>query len=167
MSIEAEFIVNLGPYEHVKLMLSDDNLMSIYGDSKEPFDEWLGDYHASLKAAVLYGRDRALLNVSLAAGIEQAKAGETHDLGDFSKHPEDAPEEAQEDPVELLKEELGATVLEVREKPADVPSSPAKDRPWSKKPAAKKVKEWEKAPAEEPEPAKVKKNAAAASEWDF
>lgn len=154
MSIEAEFIVNLGPYEHVKLTFKVDGVDDLFADMgwlDEGRREALGDYHASLKAAILYGRDRALNAVR--------QAGETIK--------EDDSREAQEDPVELLKEELGATVLEVREEPVEAPSSPSTGRPWSKKPAAKKVKEWEKAPAEEPEPSKVKKNAAAASEWDF
>ena len=200
MSIEAEFIVNLGPYEHVKVTLSGENLSRTLMETAPdmPFGEALGDYHASLKAAVFYGRDKALLDVRLAAGIEQAKAGETKDLGDFSHHlrddPEEAqplfrqvegedlpngnvafkvhqgepltplvdvPEEAQEDPVKLLTEELGATVLEVREKPAEAPSSPSTDRPWKSKPAAKKKKAWEsEAPAAKPEPTK-------SDDWDW
>lgn len=241
MSVEAEFIVNLGPYEHVKVTLSGDDLTDAMKGGLDSVGEALGDMHASLKAAVLYGRDKALLDARLEAGIEQAKAGETKDLGDFSHHLEGGPEEAQplfkqvegedlpngnvafkvhqgepltplvdvpeegqgvassseeattkpaeqalEDPVKLLTEELGAIVLEVTEKPQEGPSSPsglrangsepdAPARPWKNKPAAKKTKAWEDPVTEGPDATpeesvtatKAARKAATASDWDW
>lgn len=171
MSIEVEFIVQTEAFQHVKLTLSGSDLAEARDESPAmTFEEWMGDYWASMKAGVLYGRDKALLNAKLAAGIEQAKAGQTHDLGDFSRHLEDDPETAHEGAVEALKEGLGATVLGEEEKPAEGPSSPSlgeiaemmveadakPKRPWDKKPAAKKSA----AP-------KAAAKTEAKSDWDF
>lgn len=187
MSIEAEFIVQTESFQHVKVTVRGENVGDLFtqmASITEGHREILGDYWASLKAAVLYGRDKALLDARLAAGIEQAKAGETKDLGDFSQ--EEDPEEGQEDPVKLLTEELGAIVLEVTEKPQEGPSSPsglrangsepdAPARPWKNKLAAKKTKAWEDPVTEGPDATpeesvtatKAARKAATASEWDW
>lgn len=174
MSVSAEFIVNLGPYEHVKLTLSDDNLMSIYGDSKESFEEWLGDYHASLKAAVLYGRDQALRVLDAAEWERSGKPVKASPPESIPLVVEDDPETALEGAVEALAEGLGATVLGEEEKPSEAPSSPS-SRPWKNKPKAKKQQPWEDpiqdGPDATPEEAvaatKAARKAAAASDWDF
>jgi len=204
VSIEAEFIVNLGPYEHVKVTLSGENLSRTLMETAPdmPFGEALGDYHASLKAGVLYGRDKALEAVGETVFENKAeeaqplfKQVEGEDLPNgnvaFRVHQGeplaplvDVPEGGQEDPVKLLTEGLGATVLEVREKPQEGPSEGVpgaawahapddvldllvkeeekqSSRPWKNKPAAKKTKAWEsEAPAAKPEPTK-------SDNWDW
>lgn len=187
MSIEAEFVVNIGQYEHVKLTLSGKDLEEARDESPSmTFEEWLGDYWASLKAAVLYGRDQAL------KGVESRPLTPAVNV----------PEETREDPVKLLTEELGATVLEVHEEPQEAPSGPSvgdtvevggmtftkksenpfpeeekqSSRPWKNKPATKKKpKAWEDPVTEGPDATpeesvtatKAARKAASAGDWDW
>lgn len=182
MSIEAEFIVQTEPFQHVKVTLSDKDLISALVKSAPdlPFGEALGDYWASLRAAVLYGRDKALEAVAKAeppvrdepfastqeymeSSIAELAAQDSAEFHDA----QDATEEALEGASELLQRELGATVLEVTEKPQKGPSSPSTDRPWKSKPKAKKQRPWEEgAPATKPEPAKTDKRDVA-DDWGF
>jgi len=166
VSISAEFIVNLGPYEHVKISVSAESFGGLADQmdhlTKGEVAENFGDWHACLKAAVLYGRDQAFTGAKAPEReltiLEQAE--EQHRIATMHDDPEEGPETAHEGAVEALKEELGATVLTEEEKPSEVPSSPSAvdakpKRPWDKKPAKKAV-------APKPQP-----KTESTSDWDF
>jgi hypothetical protein len=142
MTYSAEFIVSVGQYEHVKLKASGET----WDEFRSAINDMVlngagfGDDHASLKAAVLYGRDQAVLNAKLAAGIEEARSGQTRDLGDFSKYLND------DSPEELIKSELGATVIETVTH--DTPKEP-----WKRPQKAAAPKVWESGPAAPAKPA--------------
>jgi hypothetical protein len=177
VSIEAEVIFNLGPYEHFKLTVRGDSTYDVMAqlETSEEFARWMGDYHASTKAAVLYGRDKAFEAVAKAEPpVRDEPFASTQEYMEASFR--EPPEEAQEDPVKLLTEELGATVLEVTEKPVEGPEEASTGRPWKNKPTAKKKpKAWEDPVTEGPDATpeesvtatKAARKAASAGDWDW
>jgi hypothetical protein len=163
VSIEIEFTVQTEQFHPVRVAIRGENVGDVFtqmASITEGHREILGDYHASLKAAVLYGRDKALEAVAKAEPpVRDEPFASTQEYMEASFR--EPPQEAQQDPVKLLTEELGATVLEVTEKSQEgptqaspagsvnapkeihLPSSPSTDRPWKNKPATKKTKAWE------------------------
>jgi len=63
VSIEIEFTVQTEQFHPVRVAIRGENVGDVFtqmASITEGHREILGDYHASLKAAVLYGRDKAL-----------------------------------------------------------------------------------------------------------
>lgn len=125
MSYEAEFIVNTGPYEHVKLTVSgrDEaefilNLTSFTDHTKGQ----LGIFQAELKSWAMVAYENP-------SGFEV---------------PVTVVEEPAEDPVAVVQETLGATVLEVEEKAVEA-APEAASKPWQRK-LDPKPKPWDGGP---------------------
>lgn len=59
MTYSAEFIVNTGQFEHVKLTIDGQDFADRFFGKDEDMEVLLGDYQASLRVAVIYGRDHA------------------------------------------------------------------------------------------------------------
>lgn len=123
MTYSAEFIVNVGQFEHVKFTVTASTIVDFHQQmgqltgSNAP--EFAGDTHASLKAAVLYGRDQA--------------------VNALKSNPVDLTESAQElveqlDAEELIVQELDAKVIDVQDKST---------KPWERPVEAAPVKPWE------------------------
>lgn len=125
MTYSAEFIVRTGDFEHVKFTVDGEDFWQTF-DKGEDLGPQLGDYHASLRAAVLYGRDNAIKEVAeatKASGVMTPKAIEAS-------------------PVDLIESELGATVIEeivhearesfedTMQKAVQAASEGSKKRPW-------------------------------------
>lgn len=112
MTFKASFIVNVGQYEHVELTVDGQEFADLFLGVDMDMDVALGDYHASLKTAILYGRDQAYAAISKPA---------TRD--------ERAPEA-------LIQEELGGKVVAVQEQAAETPRKawevdlPAPPKAW-------------------------------------
>jgi hypothetical protein len=126
VTYSAEFIVNVGQYEHVKLTIEGQDFKDAFvgrldtDGNLADYGTVIGDYYASLKAAILHGRDQAL-NAARAAN-ETIK------------------------PIEkLITEELDAKVLDVTEH--------ATQKPWERPVEAVPVKPWDVAVKQAGEPA--------------
>jgi len=124
MTYSAEFAVSVGQWEYVHLIVSDQEFTDLFLGKDQEMEVLLGDYHASLKAAVLYGRDQALNSVK--------PAGETDTLKDLAEVFKPG---LPSDPEELIKQELDAKVLEVTEH--------ATQKPWERPVEAVPVKPWD------------------------
>ena len=124
MTYSAEFIVNVGQYEHVKLTISGEEFLDEFANKGPDLHVLLGDYHASLKVAVLYGRDQALDALRSVGKVETLK-----DLAEVFKPG------LPSDPEKLITEELDAKVLDVTEH--------APQKPWERPVEAVPVKPWD------------------------
>jgi hypothetical protein len=111
LSYSAEFAVSVGQWEYVHLTISGEEFSDLFLGKDVDMEVALGDYHASLKAAVLYGRDQAVK--ALSEPIKKA-----------------APSLA---PEELIIQELDAKVIDVQDraqKPWERPVEAVPVKPW-------------------------------------
>lgn len=119
MTFKASFIVNVGQYEHVELTVDGQDFTDLFLGKEDDPSALLGDYHASLKAAILYGRDRAFEAVTperIKAAVDSVYTKGTTAHPDFPDTPTDA-----RTPQELVEQELGGRVVAVQERAAETP----------------------------------------------
>lgn len=137
MTYSAEFIVNVGQFEHVKFIVtasSDRELhdrMSAMAGGNTPV--MAGDTHAAIKAAVLYGRDQAIKALNEPA--TSTEASETHKLSEADRRGIVSMLGGDPDAASnLIIQELDAKVLDVQDK---------SQKPWERPVEAAPVKPWE------------------------
>lgn len=188
MSIEVEFIVQTEAFQHVKLTLSGSDLAEARDESPAmTFEEWMGDYWASMKAGVLYGRDKALAEATSALPLEPIPPVGTFEMPtreefeaqvDAIAAAKDIVEMTQEGVIDLLAVGLGATVLSEEEKPVEVPSGPSVEDPTDRDDAtlgeaqafaeSKPKRPWDKKPAaKKAATPKAAAKTETKSDWDF
>jgi hypothetical protein len=142
VTYSAEFIVNVGQYEHVKLTIEGQDFKDAFvgrldtDGNLADYGTVIGDYYASLKAAVLYGRDQALNAVK----NETVKVPPLEPIPRATVDPSWPVRPEDDDSISVIVEELGATVVSVEtvEPPEDAPK-----KPWERPVKAAKPKAWE------------------------
>jgi hypothetical protein len=144
MTYSAEFIINTGQFEHVKLVVTCDNGLQLQdeldvtmGTLDNDLALKLGQTHASIKAAILYGRD----NPDITTMAEDPILDDVHVIDELGRA------EGKDDSTEKL------IIQELKAKAIETVTHDAPQKPWERPLKVAEPKEWESVQAAPAAPA--------------
>lgn len=154
MGYSVEFGVSVGQWEYAHLTIDGEEFAALFLGKPQPMEVLLGDYHASLRAAILYGRDQAKEMAKDLPSPEElikseldAKIIKTVD-NELNRELETAlldAAESKSEPVKTIEvgdsvTVAGTTFTKVADKPWERPVKAAASKPWeSDAPATQQV----------------------------